>query len=274
MEKIYSSVFAKTTFKSGDWNTIGSIFEITCMDKSVMTSKTTVLTDDHKHFSCQFLSSDPKAPGYTYNCSIDDVTYDNCVVVNMETRFGEGVAADYMLKVRTMYQTCLNDLKCFFGSGMTRIMESCVVSGTTAEKLFKQYQSMDDKTRDVVFSSKMVKSCKFSKGDCDTLGSVIDVETMRGDKYALKLIEISGNDLSCKWELQAGTFKGCVPSTSMICGIKMTNLCCTKVFVEFGTWMSPDVKPEFWQVRKEFAKMMIESFMMISKPEDVKKVTK
>jgi hypothetical protein len=264
MDKVFSSCFASFKYITGSPQEVGSICEVSMKDTTAFTYKITKLADDQSLCEMEILSSDTKCPGYTLRCLTEEITYDNSCLVTYQTIFREGTSSDYMTKIKKLYSTCLTDLKNFFGSGHVRSIESCVVTGIPVETLFSQY-----KVGTGIYS--YVKSWKYSRGDAETLGSIREIETLEGEKFSLKMIELSSSDYSLRMELMGGsTFKSVSAPTSMVTGIKMTQLLENKVLVEVANWFSSDVKPEFFDRRTEMSKVLIHDLVKLSKTESSK----
>lgn len=259
IEKIYSHVFTKFVFKSGGWDEIGSLCEATTKDGEILTLKTVLLSDDRRHFSMHVLSSDGKCPGYKHSCVIDEATYDRSVLVTMKTKFGEGASEEYMMKIRKMFQECLRDLKLFFGSGMCKIYESCVLTGVEIGAIWTKFKSLD-----IVAKSTLFKSLKMTKGTIDTIGALMEYEVLpSGDKYTIKTMEFSESERKIKFELVKAVCKVGSAPVSVICGIKFSELIGSKVAIELRDWFSTDIKEEFWMNRKEFLRLFVNEIMKL-----------
>jgi len=260
LEKVYSTSMSSVKWLSGGQTEVGSISEITLKDGSTMTTKLTKHADDFTECELEVLSSDTKSPGYTLRFTSEEITYDSACLVTMQGIFREGASADYMTKIKKFIQSCLTDLKSFFGNSLVRNVESCIVSGTTVDALFSQYKNGGTG----LYS--YVKTKKYSKGDADTVGAVKEIETLIGEKYSLKVVEINNSEYEMKMELVEGSsFKTLAPPTSMVTGIKMTPLQDSKVFVEIANWFSSDIKQEFYCRRVEMSKILLTDFVKLSK---------
>ena len=108
-----------------------------------------------------------------------------------------------------------------------------------------------------------IKNDIFTKGDSFTLNSLKEVETLNGDKYILKLVEIRDTEFSLIYELQSGTFKGCLVPSSMVYGVKMTDLIDNRCFVEIACLFSHDVSEDFYERKKWMLKSELGDYIKL-----------